>query len=65
MNMTTNQKSNDSLSRMMRGLQLLEQGIKIFENKNESFSMSSLTKNAVIYVIKGVVNETRSTNYKS
>ena len=46
--MTTIQKSNDSLSRMMRGSQLLEQGIKIFESKNSSFYSPSITENAII-----------------
>ena len=34
-----------SLSRMTRGLQLLEQGVKIVENENGSFSVPSLTRN--------------------
>jgi hypothetical protein len=46
--MTTIKKSTDSLSRMMRELQLLEQGIKIFENKNSSFYSPSITGNAII-----------------
>lgn len=36
--------------RMMRGLQLLEQGVKIVENENGSFSVPSLTRN-VIYEV--------------
>ena len=52
---TTNQINNNSFSRMTRGLQGLEQDIKIFKNKNECISISSLTKNAVKYVIKGLL----------
>lgn len=36
-----------SLSRMTRGLQLLEQGVKIVENENGSFAIPSLTRNIV------------------
>jgi transposase-like protein len=39
-----------SLSRMTRGLQLLEQGVKIVENENGSFSVPSLTRN-IIYEV--------------
>ncbi len=39
MNMTTNENSNNSLTRMTRGSQLLEQGIKIAENENGSFAV--------------------------
>jgi putative transposase len=39
-----------SLSRMTRGLQLLEQGIKIVENENGSFCVPSLTRN-IIYEV--------------
>ena len=42
-------------SRMTRGLLVLEQGIKIVENENGNFSISSRTKNAVKYVIKGLL----------
>jgi CRISPR/Cas system endoribonuclease Cas6 (RAMP superfamily) len=44
-----------SQSRMTRGLLLLEQGIKIVENENGNFSISSRTKNAVKYLIKGLL----------
>jgi hypothetical protein len=37
-----------SLARMARGLQLLEQGIKIVENENGSFSVPSLTRKVII-----------------
>lgn len=43
-------QNNNSLSRMTRGLQLLEQGIKIVENENGSFSVPSLTRNIVYEV---------------
>jgi hypothetical protein len=49
------QTSNNPLIRMTRGLQLLEQDIKIVENENRSFSISSLTKNAVKYIIKDLL----------
>ena len=44
------QTNNFSLSRMMRGLQLLVQGVKIVENQNGSFSVPSLTRN-IIYEV--------------
>ena len=44
-----------SQSRMTRGLLLLEQGIKIVENENGNFSISSRTKNVVKYVIKDLL----------
>ena len=53
--MTTKENNNNLLSQMKRGLQRLTQDIKIFENNNRSFSISSLTKNAVKYVIKGLL----------
>jgi hypothetical protein len=40
---------------MTIGLQQLGQTIKIFENKDGSFSILSLIKNAVKYVIKGLL----------
>ncbi len=39
-----------SLTRMTRGLQLLEQGVKIVENENGSFAVPSLTRNIVYEV---------------
>ena len=36
-----------SLARMTRGLQLLEQGVKIVEIQNGSFPVPSLTRNIV------------------
>jgi hypothetical protein len=52
---TTNQINNNSFSRMTIGLQQLGQTIKIFENKDGSFSILSLIKNALKYVIKGLL----------
>jgi hypothetical protein len=40
---------------MTIGLQQLGQTIKIFENKDGSFSILSLIKNALKYVIKGLL----------
>ena len=53
--MTIKENNNNLLNRIKRGLHQLEQDIKIFKNKNGSFSISSLTKNAVKYVIKGLL----------
>src|SRR5215217_7635822 len=39
-----------SLTRMTRGLQLLEQGVKIVDNENGSFAVPSLTRNIVYEV---------------
>ena len=43
-------QNNESLTRMTRGQQLLEQGIKIVENENGSFSVPSLTRSIVYEV---------------
>jgi len=40
-------QNNNSLSRMTRGLQLLEQGVQIVENENGSFSVPSLTRKVI------------------
>ena len=44
------QTNTISLSRMTRGLQLLEQGVQIVENENGSFTVPSLTRNTVYEV---------------
>jgi hypothetical protein len=47
----TNQINNNSLTRMTRGLELLEQGVKIVENENGSFNVPSLKIGFVIVQI--------------